>query len=77
LLKSAVYINAKDLEVLAYMGMSPLAGRAIAASRERADDHRISRLEALDLFAYGGNLAGHFMADDPVGSHPALDANKS
>jgi hypothetical protein len=72
LLKGTVDINAKDLKVLAYMGMSPLAGRAIAASRKRADNHRIAKFEALDIFTYGDNLAGHFMADYPVGSDPGI-----
>jgi hypothetical protein len=54
------------------MGMSPLAGRAIAASRKRADNHRIANFEALDLIADGRNPAGHFMADDPVGSDTGI-----
>ena len=61
--------NPEAPRVLAYMGMSPLAGRAIAASRKRADYHRFTNFEALDVIADGCNLAGHFMADDPVFCH--------
>jgi hypothetical protein len=71
-LKSPRGIDSQELEVVADMGMSRSAGRAVSARMEGAYHHPFSRRPTLNVGADLGDLTGHLMADDLGDGHALI-----